>query len=108
MIHVKIIANPIAGTKRNQIKAKFFIESLEEHFQTKATYTEYVGHAFILAKQAVAKHTDTLIAIGGDGTVNEVTQALVNSKTSPDREWQWFSTRFKYVWFVNSTDYKKN
>lgn len=82
MIHVEIIANPIAGTKRTQRKAKIFIESLEKHFQTKTTYTEYAGHAFILAKQAVAQHTDTLVAIGGDGTVNEVTQALVNSKTS--------------------------
>lgn len=82
MIHVEIIANPIAGTKRTQRKAKIFIESLEKHFQTKTTYTEYAGHAFILAKQAVAQHIDTLVAIGGDGTVNEVTQALVNSKTS--------------------------
>lgn len=39
-------------------------------------HTEYAGHAEVLAKQAVAKQASAIIAVGGDGTVNEVLQGI--------------------------------
>jgi len=38
--------------------------------------TERPGHATVLAREAVRLGCDRVVAIGGDGTVNEVAQAL--------------------------------
>ena len=35
-------------------------------------FTEYPGHATILTRQALGEGADQIIAVGGDGTVNEV------------------------------------
>ncbi len=43
--------------------------------------TEYKGHAIELSRDAVEKNYDIVVAIGGDGTVNEVATGLVNTDT---------------------------
>ena len=50
-------------------------------FEVEGVFTEYRGHAFKLATQAVKDQYNYVIAVGGDGTVNEVANALVNTKT---------------------------
>lgn len=45
-------------------------------------YTQARAHATALASGAIANGYDTVVAIGGDGTVNEVAQAVVNSPAS--------------------------
>src|SRR5690349_14528297 len=42
-------------------------------------HTQSRGHATELARQAVADNFDFVVAVGGDGTVNEVAQGLVGS-----------------------------
>jgi diacylglycerol kinase family enzyme len=44
--------------------------------------TEQHGHARELAQAFVEQRYDTVIAMGGDGTVNEVAQALVGTTTA--------------------------
>jgi len=44
--------------------------------------TKYAGHATEIAKQAVDEGVDMVVAIGGDGTINEIAKALVHSKTA--------------------------
>lgn len=44
--------------------------------------TQYAGHATIIAQQAARDGVDVVVAVGGDGTVNEVGRALVNSNTA--------------------------
>lgn len=41
--------------------------------------TEGIGHATTLAKEAVSEACDIVVAIGGDGTVNEIASALMNT-----------------------------
>jgi YegS/Rv2252/BmrU family lipid kinase len=50
-------------------------------FDVEGVLTEYSGHAHELAQQAVKDNYHYVIAVGGDGTVNEVASALVNTKT---------------------------
>lgn len=44
--------------------------------------TRYAGHATELAKSAVNQGYDLVVAVGGDGTVNEVAEALIGSNTA--------------------------
>ena len=44
--------------------------------------TEYAGHATELARVAVRDGADVVCAIGGDGTVNEVGRALIDTDTA--------------------------
>lgn len=81
-MQINIIVNPISGTKSARQRARRIVNQLEEHFNCKALYTEYAGHATLLTQQAVSQQTDILIAVGGDGTVNEVASALKHSNTA--------------------------
>lgn len=44
--------------------------------------TEHRGHGTALARQAVAEGAEIVLAVGGDGTVNEVAQALLGSNAA--------------------------
>lgn len=73
------IVNPKAGVTP---KSKSFIELIADNtisaskFDTTLLFTEYAGHATALAQQAVLEKADIVVAAGGDGTINEVAQAL--------------------------------
>lgn len=77
------IVNPISGTQRKQGIAKQAIEMTDhDRYEATAATTEYAGHATMLAQQAAAQGIDIVVAVGGDGTVNEVGRALVHSETA--------------------------
>lgn len=65
------IVNPISGTGR-----KTLIMSHLKRLGLKIVYTEYAGHAEKLAREADAK---VIVAVGGDGTVNEVARGIVGT-----------------------------
>ncbi len=79
---IKFIVNPRSGVKKREK-----IEHLIEHeidktyFDFEIVHTEYVGHATILAAQAAADGYDIVVAVGGDGSVNEVAAGLIGSNT---------------------------
>lgn len=69
---VLFIVNPISGSK---IKKDRVIAALEGK-GCRIRFTEYAGHATILAREA---QEDVVVAVGGDGTVNEVAKGLVGT-----------------------------
>jgi diacylglycerol kinase (ATP) len=79
-----IIANPTAGTyqqHRQQIEET--LTDLREHgWEIELKLTENAGDARRLAQEAVAQKLDVVIAVGGDGTINEIIQELARSKTA--------------------------
>lgn len=79
----EFIINPISGTKNKSAILKQ-IEKRIPNFvsEYEVFYTEGPEHATALAKEAVARKTDVVIAIGGDGTINETANGLLHSKTS--------------------------
>ena len=54
----------------------------KNRFDVEIKFTEYAGHASVLAKEAREAGIDVVVAVGGDGTINEVARALTKSKTA--------------------------
>jgi diacylglycerol kinase (ATP) len=71
------IINPISGGKRKDGVP----ELIGKYFEGDSTiiFTKGVGHASEVAAASIADY-DMIVAVGGDGTVNEIASALVGSK----------------------------
>ncbi len=80
-MRARVIINPMAGRGRRLEKDISHLESIfASHGMESHTICQQMrGHGTLLAKEAVAEGFDVVVAVGGDGTVNEVVCGLVNS-----------------------------
>ncbi len=80
---IRFIVNPISGTDSKQSVVKLISECFaSERFDYEIIHTEYAGHASILARESVANGADIIVAVGGDGTVNEVARSITHSHSA--------------------------
>lgn len=80
---IHFILNPISGTqKKDQILSDIAHHLDQDRFDYELKYTQYAGHAVTLAGEAADSGVDIVVAIGGDGTVNEVARSLVHRRTA--------------------------
>lgn len=80
---ITFILNPISGTHSKEEVPLLIDGTLDKKlFDHQICYTEYVGHAAEIAMECVRQQTDVVVAVGGDGTVNEVARSLVHSSTA--------------------------
>ena len=80
---IVFIYNPISGiTGKKMIVSQIESRLDRSLFSYKIRKTEYQGHATSLAREAVDEGADIVCAIGGDGTVNEVGRALINTNAA--------------------------
>ena len=83
MKNIAFIVNPISGTKAKNRVAKLIRETLDlQQFSPTVVVTEYAGHATQLARQFALEGYYAVVAVGGDGTVNETACGLVGTKTA--------------------------
>ncbi|MBQ9651536.1 MAG: diacylglycerol kinase family lipid kinase [Prevotella sp.] len=83
MKKVVFIMNPISGTARKAAIPGLIEKTLDkEVYEYEIIETQYAGHASIIAEEAKNKGIDIVVAVGGDGTVNEVARAIINSQTA--------------------------
>jgi len=77
------IVNPIShGLKGRNIK-KILLSNLEEaNDDIQIAFTNHPHHATEIAQDAVTQGIKIVVAVGGDGTVNEVGKALIKSNTT--------------------------
>lgn len=75
---IEFIINPIAGTKSKGIFKDLIKKNLDlSLYSYTISFTEERGHAYELASQAVSMGKRYVVAVGGDGTVNETAKALI-------------------------------
>jgi diacylglycerol kinase (ATP) len=74
---VKIILNPMADMGNAWRIARDLRSITEQHGGVDWSGTVYPGHAIELAKQAGEQNYDMVIAMGGDGTVHEVINGIM-------------------------------
>ena len=79
--HFSVIFNPTAG-KGNALKKLPIIKQFfeENNLNFKIHTTENIGHAIVLAEELCKNSETAIIAAGGDGTINEVINGLMQAK----------------------------
>lgn len=83
MKNIAFIVNPKSGPKTKNRISKLIRELLDkDRFSPTVVVTEYAGHATQLAQQFALEGYYAVIAVGGDGTVNEVASGLRGTDTA--------------------------
>ena len=87
MKNIAFIINPISGNKETQNAKKklpkLIMQTLDtDQWLPNIVCTEYAGHASELAYQYARMGFDAVVAVGGDGTVNEVAKGLKGTNTA--------------------------
>ena len=81
--HILFIINPISGTGNKDEVPQLISKHLDqERFSHEVRFTEYAGHAAEIARQSAEAGIDIVVAVGGDGTINEVARSLVHTQTA--------------------------
>ncbi len=78
------VVNPFSGRKKNHQAIISLIENRldKKKYQARIIPTKAAGHATELAQQAAETGIPYIVAMGGDGTVNETAKALIGTKTA--------------------------
>ena len=80
---IAFIINPISGSNRKLKIPEIVQETIDQSkFEPEFYFTECAGHATQIATELLEKNYSKIIAVGGDGTINEVAKALVDSNVA--------------------------
>lgn len=79
--NILFIINPISGGK-DKLKIPAIIDANLDRskFNPNYSFTEYVGHAAEIAEEAANKNFDIIVAVGGDGTINEIAAKVMQQQ----------------------------
>lgn len=77
---ILFVINPISGGKSKTSFKKQVLDVLDmQKFDPTFQETSYANHAYEIGLRAVKEKYDAVIAVGGDGTINELGSALAES-----------------------------
>lgn len=71
---VQIVVNPAAGSGKAKKAAKYLEQKIRiyQEYEMKMTFTEKNSDAVHITREAIINGATKIVAVGGDGTVNEV------------------------------------
>jgi diacylglycerol kinase (ATP) len=79
-VNTKFIVNPVAGANKSHKKWQVIIAVLKRlGVRFDYQFTEASGHAIEIARAAAVDGYERIVAVGGDGTVNEVANGILGS-----------------------------
>lgn len=77
--NILFVINPISGGKSKKRVEQLIIDHLDhQKYEYEMAYSNAVDHARKLSRSAVHLGFDTVVAVGGDGTVNEVAKGIMS------------------------------
>lgn len=78
--YIQAIINPISGVGSKRKIPKMIENAFPENrYDLQVSFTEYPGHASELTAHAIKKGAKCIIAVGGDGTVNEIAKSMLHT-----------------------------
>src|SRR4051812_13646368 len=78
-----VVVNPAATSTTSKMR-DVLVGALGSELKADVAETGHRGHARDLAAQAAAEDIDVVVAVGGDGTVNEVVNGLLERGPAPE------------------------
>lgn len=83
MKKIVFIINPISGTHSKDSLISLLKDTIDKNKYTwEIVYTQQAGHAVEIAADAAKNNIDIVVAVGGDGTINEIARSLVHTETA--------------------------
>lgn len=83
MLKIAFIINPISGKGKGNLVPNLIEKYLDKsRFNSEIVFTQYGGHGKELASSFVQQNYDIVVAVGGDGTMNEVASSVANTNTA--------------------------
>ena len=83
MKKIRFIINPIAGTgKHKQVETAINRVLDRTLFNYDIQYTRHAKHGTALSQEAINENYEIVVAVGGDGTVNEVGNPLIHTNVT--------------------------
>lgn len=80
---IAFIVNPKSGVFGKEQIVRWIGERIDkQQYDVEVIYTKWAGHAVGIAKEKAAENYFAVVAIGGDGTINEVARSLVHTDTA--------------------------
>src|SRR6266705_285141 len=80
-----IIVNPASADGETEKNWPRMASDVRTHFGAfSVSFTESVGHARVLAAEAAKQGAKLIIACGGDGTISEVANGIIESNHEPE------------------------
>ena len=80
---VLFIMNPVSGSVKKSGIPKLIDRYIDKDlFEYNIRYTERAGHAEEISREAADAGIDIVVAVGGDGTINEVGRGLIQTDTA--------------------------
>lgn len=77
---INFIINPISGGINKQQFPSLIGQYIDRNqFDIEINFTKSAEHNIDLAKESALKKTDIVIAVGGDGTINNIAKHLINT-----------------------------
>ncbi|MBE0637241.1 MAG: diacylglycerol kinase family lipid kinase [Bacteroidales bacterium] len=82
-IPILFIVNPFSGVgRKKQIEYQLEKKLDLQKFDYRVSYTEYPLHATKLSEEAVKTGVKVIVAVGGDGTVNETARPMIGTEVT--------------------------
>lgn len=81
--HLVFIINPKSGVDRGKAIQSAIDSKLDmDNFSYEIVHTEYAKHGTELAREAAKHGTYAVVAVGGDGSVNDIVAGLIGTETA--------------------------